>query len=50
MVVSLNSREGEGRTRSPPRSAGSASYQSRKVDIRLPGEGNSNSHGARPVC
>jgi len=21
----------------------------RKVDIRLPGEGNSNSHGARPV-
>ena len=22
---------------------------SRKVDIRLPGKGNSNSHGARPV-
>ena len=21
----------------------------RKVDIRLPGKGNSNSHGARPV-
>jgi len=22
---------------------------SRKVDVRLPGKGNSNSHGARPV-
>jgi len=22
----------------------------RKVDIRLPGKGDSNSHGARPVC
>ena len=22
----------------------------RKVDIRLPGEGSSNYHGARPVC
>jgi len=26
------------------------SYQfTREVDIRLPGKGNSNSHGARPV-
>ena len=25
------------------------SPSSRKVDIRLPGKGNSNSHGARPV-
>ena len=25
------------------------SSQHRKVDIRLPGRGNSNSHGARPV-
>ena len=24
-------------------------YTTRKVDIRLPGKGNSNSHGARPV-
>ena len=24
-------------------------YRGRKVDIRLPGKGNSNSHGARPV-
>ena len=24
-------------------------YLARKVDIRLPGKGNSNSHGARPV-
>ena len=24
-------------------------YGARKVDIRLPGKGNSNSHGARPV-
>jgi len=23
--------------------------RSRKVDVRLPGKGNSNSHGARPV-
>ena len=23
--------------------------QTRKVDVRLPGKGNSNSHGARPV-
>ena len=22
----------------------------RKVDVRLPGKGNSNSHGAMPVC
>ena len=23
--------------------------RSRKIDVRLPGKGNSNSHGARPV-
>ena len=23
--------------------------ESRKVDVRLPGEGNSNTHGARPI-
>jgi len=25
-------------------------HHARKVDIRLPGKGNSNSHGVRPVC
>ena len=24
-------------------------YRARKVDVRLPGKGNSNSHGARPA-
>ena len=24
-------------------------YRTRKVDVRLPGKGNSNSHGSRPV-
>ena len=31
----------------PPKLA--AFHQHRKVDVRLPGKGNSNSHGARPV-
>ena len=28
---------------------GVSGFTSKKVDIRLPGKGNSNSHGARPV-
>ena len=32
-----------------PRPPRTGSADSRKVDIRLPGKGNSNSHGARPV-
>jgi len=28
---------------------GLGSHKTRKVDVRLPGKGNSNSHGARPV-
>jgi hypothetical protein len=46
MVVSLNSRlesnEEEEETPIGPTPA-------RKVDVRLPGKGNSTSHGARPV-
>ena len=32
-----------------PLDAGEVRRRTRKVDIRLPGKGNSNSHGARPV-
>ena len=33
----------------PTRSTAWVSPRSQKVDVRLPGKGNSNSHGARPV-
>ena len=33
----------------PAREAPAPAFPARKVDIRLPGEGDSNSHGARPV-
>ena len=36
--------ERERERESPPRA-----MPARKVDVRLPGKGNSNSHGARPV-
>ena len=34
---------------SPPRPAPPCPRCTRKVDVRLPGKGDSNSHGARPV-
>jgi len=36
-------------SRDSGRRASQASQEHRKVDVRLPGKGNSNSHGARPV-
>ena len=39
-----------GRERGMPRSTpGAPAQTNRKVDVRLPGKVNSNSHGARPV-
>jgi len=35
--------------RQPRRRAGRDAERARKVDVRLPEKGNSNSHGARPV-
>jgi len=37
------------RTRVPERPDDAIPCPTRKVDVRLPGKGNSNSHGARPV-
>ena len=33
----------------PPVFRGGSQWGTRKVDVRLPGKGNSNSYGARPV-
>ena len=52
LCASLNSRLESNKEETPSSSAGSPRDDGpprRKVDVRVPGKGNSNSHGARPV-